>query len=890
MDASLPDGPELPMRAAVDRFLALEGARAPDFSPCLVLLPHHHAGQDFRRALRAALPHPVLLPPRLLTLPEWAQGAALAPPADPDSRRLAELQDFLRRTSHLPPASLWQAARELHELLESLDQARVDLDGDSASRVLEARGDNPYLSLEAGIARAVWQAFRQAAPGRSRAYGLRLAWLAEHADQPLYTLGLLGLTPVEQSCLAAWARRQPVHALPAPPPRGACQAWLAATWRETTPPLAQRARAFTRSMPSSPARGRLAIHPAHNLESAARAAERVLLDWLAEGRRDIALVALDRLMARRLRALLERRGILVQDETGWAFSTSAASHVLDRWLALAPGPVWHKDLLDLLKSPFLFALTGEDRPRGVHELEQALRRQGAPATLEGYLALARQQRLTHAPRLLEKLRQAQALFPARRLPLAIWTARLRAALDILEASPALAADAIGLQLLELLARLERESAPLGQAFTLGDWRRWLALHLEQETFSDTSVSSPLRLTHPAAVHHRQLEGVLFLGAGAAHLPGGRRGAFFNDATLRQLGLADATARESLAQDMLMDTLARAPRAAFVWQTERDGDPAPLSPWLIHLDAFHQAAWGDSLLATVAVAPAHARADEALSHVPPTAPGAPTTLSVSAWQSLVSCPYQYFARHVLGLNEQDETPEEMDKAEYGSLVHRVLAHFHAAHPHLAEAAPEHWQGVLRALAAQVFAPAEARDFQALAWRLRWERHIPDYVAWALAREEEGWRFQAAEVPLERAVAWGRAGETTRFHGRADRLDQRGAERAVLDYKTQSRQTLNAKLAADGEDVQLAAYAWLARADRAGFVTVDETRVALLEARADPAGGDTLATRAEAEAARLADTLAGLAAGQPLPAHGAPGTCAWCEMQGLCRRAHRPGAMP
>jgi len=865
---------------AVARFLSLEGGRGADFSACVILVPHHHAAQDFRAALRLVLPAPVLLPPRLLTLPELARTVLPNLAVEPPSKRLAELHDFLRRTGHLPEAGLWQAARELGTLLEEMDLAGASLDNEAAVRALGGHASNPYLGLEAGIARAVWRALSQDAPGAARAYGQRLAHLASTAAQPLYTLGLAGLNRLEEAFLAAWALRQPVHGLPAPVPHAPRHDMLNTAWGCASPPLEQRARELAAAYPRSPFSAALAIHPAHSLEAAARVAEHILLEWLAEGRRRIALVALDRLLARRLRALLERRDILVQDETGWAFSTSAVSHVLERWLGLAGGRVWHRGLLDLLKSPFVFADEQATRPRAVHELESVLRRHGAPADLAGYRSLVRQEGLAAPLAMLQRLEAAQALFPNRRLPLADWTGRLRASLAEIGAEPGLAADPIGRQLLELLRRLERESADLPHRFSLSDWRRWLFLHLEQTTFADASVESPIRLTHLAAAHHRDLEGVLILGAGASHLPGGARATVFDDATLRQLGLPGREEKERVSRDMFVDLLCRAPTAACIWQSEADGDPAPLSPWLVHLEAFHQAAWGESLIHPLEPASAEPAGDGTQPASAPRASQVPGRLSVSAWQSLVACPYQFFARHLLGLNEQDDLPEEMDKAEYGSLVHRILARFHAGHPRLAGEAATHWVATLTTLSNQAFAVAEKRQFQATAWRQRWERHIPDYVAWALEHETAGWAFQAAETPLERAVTWGRAGRTL-LYGRVDRLDRKGGETAVLDYKTQSRQTLRGKLDPAGEDVQLAAYAWLAGASAAGFVTVDEKRVSLLQAEAGP----DLAARAEVEAARIAHTLEALAAGQPLPAHGAPFTCSWCEMEGLCRRAHR-----
>lgn len=869
-----------PLTPAVLRFLSLEGGRGADFSACVILVPHHHVAQDFRTALRQALPDPVLLPPRLLTLPDLVRGVLPGLALEPRSKRLAELHGFLRKTGHLPRSGLWQACQELDALLEDMDLARTDLDSAAAQRALAARAGNPYLGLEASIAQSVWQAMRLGRPTAARVYGQRLAHLLEHADHPLHTLGLMGLNPMEEDFLCAWARRQPVHELPAPAPHAARREALRVAWWQSRPPLRQRARDLADTSTDSPLASALTIHPAHSLETAARMAEQVLLRWLAAGHRRIALVALDRLLARRLRALLERRRILVQDETGWAFSTSAVSHVLERWLNLAGGRAGYRELLDLLKSPYVFADAASGRAQAVHELEGVLRRHGAPSNLAGYQALLRQAGRESGLPLLQRLETAQGLFAQRRLPLAGWTERLRTALEMIGAESALRADPIGRQLLELLHRLQRESSELTARFGLNDWRRWLFLHLEQGTFTDASVESPIRLTHLAAAHHRDLEGVLVLGAGVAHLPGGYRPAVFNDATRLQLGLSTRQAQEDIRQAMFADLLCRTPRAACIWQAEVDGNPAPLSPWLIHLEGFHQAAWGTSLIQPLPSTATAAGGGAVPASAAPRAPRVPARLSVSAWQSLVACPYQFFARHILGLNEQDEVPEEMDKAEYGSLVHRILAHFHGQHPRLVASGAAHWQTMLTELSLQVFAEAEKRQFQALAWRQRWQRHIPAYVAWALEHEAAGWRFQAAEAPLERAVPWG-PGASTVLYGRVDRLDGKAGATAVLDYKTQAAQTLRAKLDASGEDVQLAAYAWLCDAVMAGFVPLNEQKIRVLQAE-DPAD---LASRAEREVERLQQTLAAMDMGQPLPAQGAEKTCQWCEMEGLCRRAHR-----
>lgn len=883
--------------AAARVFLQHESARAPDFSGCLILLPHHHAGQAFRKALLALLPGRYLLPPRLLTLPELAAGAGLGEYAEADSLRLALLHDFLVGSGRLPHHVEWPAAQELLALINDLDahllvQSPAQAAQADAAPLAAAGGDNRYLALEAGLADAVWRALSNSGqPGRMRLYAARLAKLAESAAQPLYCVGLAGLSGVEQAFLHIWQQRQPVITLPAAPPDTARLALMQTVWMDATATLAARGAAFAEQLPASPLGQDVRLFAAPGLEAAALSAEQVLTQWLAAGWRDIALIAPDRLMARRLRALLERRGILVQDETGWTFATAAVSHVLERWLKLVGDAFAYNDLLDLLKSPFVFADAEVQRLQAAHELDEAYRRHGAPDRLAGHIALAERCALPASLAVLRRIQAARADWSAKplaqaRMPLAEWTRRLLASLVGIGADAPLRADPVGAQLVRLLETLTRDSAGHASRYALADWRRWLFLQLEQATFSDTGIVSPIRLTHLAAAHTRDLDAAIVLGVGAAHLPGKPTAAIFNDAVRSQLGLPGAREKELLARAALTDLLARVPRVALVWQSEIDGEAAPLSPWLLQLEALHQAAWGRGL-ARGEVVSGHVLAAATAPEAPvwPHADAAPARLNVSAWQSLVTCPYQFFARHLLHLNERDDVAEEMDKRDYGSLVHAILARFHRAYPVLAAHAAAELSAALHQFSLDGFAAAEAEAYLASAWRQRWSQHIESYLAWALNREAEGYRFESAETPFARDVVWAE-GHSTRLEGRADRVDRHvglhSSTLALLDYKTQSRQTLNKKLAPDGEDVQLTAYAWLADASgfvtEAGFVTLDADKVENLDWKSD------LPAAAQAEGERLHTVLAGLAQGSPLPAQGTPHACAWCEMRGLCRREH------
>lgn len=57
---------------------------------------------------------------------------------------------------------------------------------------------------------------------------------------------------------------------------------------------------------------------------------------------------------------------------------------------------------------------------------------------------------------------------------------------------------------------------------------------------------------------------------------------------------------------------------------------------------------------------------------------PHTLSASQLEALRQpCPYRFFARAVLRLDEAEELEAGLDKRDYGTWLHAVLHHFHAA---------------------------------------------------------------------------------------------------------------------------------------------------------------------------------------------------------------------
>ena len=334
---------------------------------------------------------------------------------------------------------------------------------------------------------------------------------------------------------------------------------------------------------------------ATSLEQEARAAAMQVRRWLAAGKRDIAIVAQDRVVARRMRALLERAEVLVADETGWTFATLSVSTVLDRWLTALQSDFYHHDLLDLLKSPFIFAdMTASERKSAVYQLEQLLRKQGVVAGLEKFVALAEHEVSLHQP--LARLRQAAALLEQnRKQTLAEWLAALQQSLNVLGIDAGLQQDDAGQQLLRALDTWQQELHSDEGRYRFAEWRRWLAQQLDTETFRDSSIDSPVRFTHLAATRWRAFDAVLLLGCDADHLPSAANGGrWFNDAVRSALNLPTRSIHAARQHDDLLALLALNDCVLVTWQKDKDGEARLLSPFLQMLRDAHEQAHGDDL--------------------------------------------------------------------------------------------------------------------------------------------------------------------------------------------------------------------------------------------------------------------------------------------------------
>jgi ATP-dependent helicase/nuclease subunit B len=675
-------------------------------------------------------------------------------------------------------------------------------------------------------------------------------------------------------------------------------------------PFVERAHAFAARHPTSPASARLRLLPADDAETQARAIDVQIRLWLLAGRDSIGVVTEDRRLARRLRALLERAGIALADDTGWALSTTSAAAALERWLECIEEDFAYQPLMDVLKSPFVQGdveraqhllavyrleqdiVLHENIPRGLKRMRRQLQNRGKRlpdwAGLHARAVSALLDRLEHAAAPLQALADAQARTPAAYLE------ALDTSLERLGLRPGFHADPAGRRVLEELAAMRADLAGRELALTWPEFRTWLGGVLETRYFRPPAARSRVRLLPLSQAQGARFDALVLAATDHEHLPGPPPArALFNDAVRAELGLATRTTDLALGLHRFRVLLHAAPEVLVCWEAERDGEAVAPSPWVEALETFHSLAWHESLIDRAPARLAHhpdaaVRAGDDLP--PPEKPAMPrpsatlahppSAISASAHQDLIDCPYRFFAARMLGLAPPEEIAEALRKSDYGERVHLCLQAFHVAVPKLpppfarplivAErtAAIAH----LEHISEQVFARDLEDNFIHRGWLARWREHIPQYVDWAIARAA-AWRVEFSERSYESEL-----GEH-RLKGRLDRVDRTDdGGRAVLDYKTGNPPKQDAVDA--GEAVQLPTYALLLEdVRRVEYLKLDA------KGKVEPGAaleGEALETLTKEVAARLENDLNAIVEGQALPAWGDDQACRHCRMDVLCRR--------
>ncbi|MGC4061300.1 MAG: PD-(D/E)XK nuclease family protein [Aquabacterium sp.] len=645
----------------------------------------------------------------------------------------------------------------------------------------------------------------------------------------------------------------------------------------------------------------------------------------------VALIAMDRSLIRRVRAMLEGAGASIADETGWRLSTTRAAAMLSRLIQASHPRASTDDLLDWLKSGWL-AWPGEQAlgadvasPEGVGlmqacgKLEAWCRRYGMLGAWSLQVPAPGAGVVDDLPQLVPQGRQAmpeaaaqvwrwarqvvsplQALWSAKRPTLQDWLMALRDAMLASGSLQALKADAAGELALQALRfsddvdggdgvqvwqGLSAQTRLDGSAFM-----RWVATVLEGTTFRPAApdVAPDVVITPMARAVLRPFHAIVLPGADERQLGAlGSQSGWLSTKLCEAMDLATPQTLRAAQWDAF-NLLMNRPGVICLYRHAQGNAPLEPSAWLER--------WAQQEGAAVA--------DIDDGRVPETVPAAlvapplpsladnlwalPEQVTATSYDALRLCPYRFFATSVLGLREQDELEEGLDRSDFGIWLHEVLRRFHLARQEqlAISTAQEDVAAWLREAHAVIGESGLDRDGQRpffLPFMADLDKLAVAYVGWLRAHEEQGWTMQGVEVVEEHDLAVSDE-VSVKLYGQLDRIDARHHEGAkqqfVLDYKTGSKDVLRAKVATPNEDTQLAFYTALS--DRqwpvaAAYLHLDAKAVTQLD-HAD------VERSAEALLEGVAQDWRRLHAGSAMPALGEGVACEYCKARGLCRKDH------
>ena len=649
-----------------------------------------------------------------------------------------------------------------------------------------------------------------------------------------------------------------------------------------TPSLWIATDAFDADPPTTPCRISVAV--CDDFETEAQRAAATVLAHLNDGVQPVALIAQDRALVRRVRALLARQQVPLRDETGWKLSTTRAAASVHSLLNCARADTSSDEWLDWLKACCSDAAPSGPQRGTLDALERAWRRAGVRSARLGDI-----DRLTpSAAALLRTSRQTVApLAASGQRGLIAWLQLLDAALRGCGLRAQLAADEAGQQVLRVLhldpATLLRTDAADVGALSLAAFVDWVDASLEAASFVPSSDTQPQVVITPLAqAMLRPFAAVVFPGADDKHL-----GAvavalgLLSDAEAQALGVPGREVRR-LAQAQAFAQILRAPSLSFLRRLDDNGDPLSISPLLAQL-ALTEARSGEPGLSAAAdsrVTRTHAAAPVA--RPLPRAPDLlPERLSASACEALRACPYRFFALRLLRLQSIDELDTGVQKRDYGSWLHAVLHRFHLARSQPLSADED--AARLHAAAAEEASRAGLDAAEFLPYSASFARFVPRYLTWLHARDEDGAQWLDGERELT-ALPPEWAG--TEMHGVLDRVDSvPGADGPLIqliDYKTGQAAALRS-IVRQGEDTQLAFYAALMGAQgeapgdiAASYVFLDESDKVVELPLPD------VQVSAEQLVEGIGVDLSRLRLGAPMPALGEGRSCDFCDARGLCRK--------
>lgn len=814
----------------MDRWIKDSGCHP---SRCIVLVPYAQLIAPARRAWVQRAQSGASFVPRIETTQTWSDGLWAArggPRFRPDDFTGEPGPDLLTAWRWLSAGGLGSRRAQLGPILVEAAQSlwRVAAASEPSARSAWARAlaarlteglDLPELRLEATLAQ------------------MALAWvgassfitdvLFEQAPDLLMVVEGWQSDPLAQSLLGRLGERG--RSLPLADP--------AAVRAENAQPVLQACASFE--------------------EEAQRAAASVLTH-LQAGREPVALIAQDRLLTRRIGALLATRQIAVRDETGWTLSTTRAAAGVMALLRAASPAASCDEMLAWLKglpsAPLIDEAEAQLRRSRLRWWKELRAGQPAAQTLHAQFEP-----------LLSRLRAPRSL--------AHWLIEVRQSLQELGLWQALIDDAAGQAVLKALWLRDEQGLPVpasGEMLSQEGFVEWTQRCLEAAVFMPPHPGQVQVMVIPIGqLLGRSPAAIVFPGADERHLPARPRWSGpWSERQRKVLGLA--CSQEALrATRRIWDHLMQYRWVDVLWRTSEDGQALMPALFVQELRLKGGGIEGTDRRPERSLPARPVLLAQAQGQSLPV-----QQLSASAYEDLRACPYRFFALRQLGLSPAEELDGTVDARDLGRWVHEALCHFHEAWAGLTHPIDRAERVARLDRAAQHAMDRSGIDPIAfLPHRAAWPLLRDAYLDWLDQHERAGHRFEQAESWHEKALG------PYKLVGKIDRIDRDSAGQTLLiDYKTERKEKVRARVRLSTEDTQLVFYAALRDEEllRAMYLSLGDRGETSQEPQ--PKIGVLRALLLEG----VRQDLDRLHAGEPLVAIGQGASCTHCQARGLCRR--------
>jgi ATP-dependent helicase/nuclease subunit B len=466
------------------------------------------------------------------------------------------------------------------------------------------------------------------------------------------------------------------------------------------------------------------------------------------------------------------------------------------------------------------------------------------------------------------------------------------ALDEIGIKQCLHNDAAGKQLLDTLEANINSTRNNSIKINWKEWRQWLRDLFEHNYFIPEDTDARVTLCGFEHIDNFNFQAAIIAGAEESRLNNTKtHRTFFNEKVRHELHLP--TSRETTAINFVRfrQLLGQCEQLLLSAETENNGEPQELCAWVKLIELFSEQAYSLSLrnhqLDQLIQLRQQSRQD--ITHFSnfetqqpkPSSPGEllPKKISATQYQSLMDCPYQYFAKYVLSLREQ-ESHDDFEASDFGQLVHQSLHEFHFGEKNKTGSTFSHDNHTtlitqLTDVSSNLFMRASFPSTVKEGWLQRWLSNVPAYIDWAIERGKE-WKALRGEASLEIKL-----NSDVILYGHIDRIDSDTKNYAVIDYKTGSTKPSKKKVV-NGETVQLPFYALLdKRITQAEYLilgTQGEVKSSAL------ISDDELEQLKLKHLSRIEGLFNELNAQAPLPANGEDNVCRVCDFEGLCRKSH------